>query len=107
MEIKGHRTSPCRLSQPHSFLIEDETGRVADWKKHSIPSQVVFPASFTKSFMLFEPFLLFGQPKEEQDRSGRPGGVEWTGHINFYVQDPGLFPSIATHLPCGLRQFAV
>lgn len=42
------------------------------------------------------------------DRSGRWGsGVDRTGHINFHVKDLGPFPSIATHLLCGLRQFAL
>lgn len=35
------------------------------------------------------------------------GEAEWTGHIHFYVKDLGPFPSIATHLLCGLGQFAL
>lgn len=41
------------------------------------------------------------------------GGWGWgremdgAGHINFHVRDLGPLPRIATHLPCGLRWFAL
>lgn len=74
-------------SPPAPFLSdkEDETGRVGDLKKHSVPTQVVFPASFTKSFMLFEPFLNVVSPKKSKTEVGGRG--KWSG------QDTLIFTS--------------